>query len=84
LVIGLVGFSHLLLDFITIDGVPPVGIRLFYPLNDSFFNGGFFPNLLRGSLDRVFSYHNVITLSVEIGVFVLPLLLLYRTEWRTR
>lgn len=84
LALGLVGFSHLLLDFATIDWVPPIGIRLFYPFSAEYFNGGFFPNMVRGGLDRVFSLHNFITLTAEITVFVLPLFFIYRTQWRTR
>jgi len=76
----LVSLSHLLLDLIIIDPVDPIGFRLFFPFWDKLFNFGFFPNLLRGSIAEVFSWHNFITISLEIIIFGLPILFYYRKE----
>ena len=72
----LVAFSHLLLDAIILDPVPPIGFRIFSPLWDRLFNFGFFPNFLRGGLRDVFSWHNFLTVSLEILFFVIPILLI--------
>jgi membrane-bound metal-dependent hydrolase YbcI (DUF457 family) len=78
----LVSLSHLLLDLIIIDPVDPIGFRLFFPFWNRLFNVGFFPNLLRGSISEIFSWHNVVTISIEMAIFVVPVLLFYRKELR--
>lgn len=70
----LVAFSHLLLDLVIIDPVPPIGIRIFYPAWNRLFNFGFFPNFLRGGVSDIFSWHNLMTVSLEVLCFVLPIL----------
>ena len=79
----LVSLSHLLLDLIIIDPVDPIGFRLFFPFWDQLFNFGFFPNLLRGSIPEIFSWHNVVTISIETAVFVVPILFFYQKELRS-
>ncbi|MCP4220233.1 MAG: metal-dependent hydrolase [bacterium] len=72
-----VAVSHLVLDLLTRDVAAPVGFRLFYPLSEKVFNLGFFPYLTKNNPAEVFSINNVYVLSLELLVFVLPLLLLY-------
>ena len=74
----LVAFSHLLLDFVTIDGAAPYGFRLFYPVSLQLFNFGLFPNLWKDNLARVFSLHNLWVLCFETVVFLVPVVLVYR------
>jgi membrane-bound metal-dependent hydrolase YbcI (DUF457 family) len=76
----LVGFSHLALDFFTIDGAAPYGFRLFYPIWDQLFNFGILPNVWKANLVEVFSFHNVLVLSFEVAVFWTPLLLICRKQ----
>ena len=76
----LVAVSHLVLDLIIIDPVAPVGIRVFFPLWNKLFNFGFFPNFLRGDLGMVFSWHNLMTVALEVSLFALPVLYLYGTK----
>lgn len=72
----LVSYSHLLLDVIIVDRVAPVGIRLFFPVSEKLFNLGFFPNFMRGKINEVFSWHNLVTIFLEIVFFVFPVLLI--------
>ena len=74
----LVAFSHLLLDLLVIDTVPPIGFRLFYPLSNQVFNFGIFPNMERGNLAVVFALHNLWVLVLEAAVFLVPVLIYYR------
>jgi len=76
----LVAVSHLVLDLIIIDPVAPVGFRVFFPLWNRLFNFGFFPNFLRGDLIRIFSWHNLRTVVLEVFFFALPVLYLYGTK----
>ena len=76
----LVAFSHLLMDFFTIDAVPPIGFRLFFPFSRKLFNLGIFPNILKSNWAEVFSLHNLLTLGFEIVFFVMPVTLVYRKE----
>ncbi|MCP4153596.1 MAG: metal-dependent hydrolase [bacterium] len=76
----LVGLSHLLLDFLTIDGAAPVGFRLFFPVSGSLFNLGVFPNLIKNNLMEIFSLYNLAVLLLEVAVFIFPLFLVYRKE----
>lgn len=80
----LVAFSHLILDVIIIDPVPPIGFRIFYPVWDRLFNLGFFPNFLRGGIGDIFSGHNLLTVSLEILVVVAPVLFLCRKHSAVR
>ncbi len=79
---SLVAFSHLLLDLIGIDMVPPIGFRLFYPLSDRLFNFGVFPSLER-DITNIFSLHNLWVLTLEIVIFLVPVLIYYRKEFRS-
>jgi hypothetical protein len=76
LVIFLVSLSHLILDVIIIDRVSPVGLRIFFPASNKLFNFGFFPNFMRGNFRELFSWHNLATISLEIALFVFPVLLI--------
>ena len=77
----LVAFSHLALDFLTIDGVPPIGFRLFYPFSRQLVNFGIFPNLMKGTWAEVFSWHNLQVICFETVLFLVPLLLVFGREW---
>jgi len=70
----LTGVSHLAADVIVIDTLKPVGIRLFYPLSDTFFNLPWFPFLQRGTWKVMLSPRNLGILGLEFGIFVLPVL----------
>ena len=73
----LTGFSHLLLDIIVIDTLKPIGMRLFFPLSDTYYNLGFFPFLRRGPWKVMTSPHNFLVLGLEFVCFVLPVLWLF-------
>lgn len=79
-----VGYSHLLLDIMTVDMGPPYGVYLFWPLYDQRIHT---PLLyLFKNLDRiqVFSWHNFKSLIWEIAI-TLPfpvLILLWKTAPR--
>jgi membrane-bound metal-dependent hydrolase YbcI (DUF457 family) len=70
----LTAYSHLLLDFLTIDARFPLGFKMFYPLSHQFFNFGIFPNLQKDNLVDLFSLHNLWTVCFETLVFLLPVL----------
>jgi membrane-bound metal-dependent hydrolase YbcI (DUF457 family) len=78
---SLVAFSHLMLDLLVIDMVPPVGFRLFYPLSNRLFNFGIFPHMERDNLADIFSFHNLWVLALEIAIFLVPVLFYYRKEF---
>ncbi len=80
----LVGFSHLALDFLTIDGAAPIGFRLFYPVWDQLFNFGILPNVWKANLKEVFSIHNLLVGAFEVAVLWVPLLLVYRKTWHAQ
>ncbi|MCK4835930.1 MAG: metal-dependent hydrolase [Candidatus Aminicenantes bacterium] len=80
LALFLVSFSHLVLDLIIIDPVPPIGFRVFFPVWNKLFNFGFFPNFLRGGFADVFSLPNLMTISMEVLCFVVPILYLCGKE----
>jgi hypothetical protein len=80
----LAGLSHLPLDFIVVDTVPPIGIRPFWPVSDALYNIGLFPNLERGPWRVIFSPRNFLVLGLEFLLFVLPVLLLYRRSLAER
>jgi membrane-bound metal-dependent hydrolase YbcI (DUF457 family) len=77
----LVAFSHLLLDFLTIDLVDPKGFRLFYPFSSRLFNFGVFPYLLKDNWAEVFSFYNLLVISLETALFAVPVFLVYRREF---
>lgn len=77
----LVAFSHLLLDYFTIDLVNPKGFRLFYPFSSQVFNFGIFPNLLKGNWEEVFSFYNLLVISLETAFFAVPVFIIYRREF---
>ena len=77
----LVAFSHLLLDYFTIDLVDPKGFRLFYPFSPQLFNFGIFPNLLKDNWAGVFSFYNLLVISLETALFAVPVFLVYRKEF---
>jgi len=76
----LTGFSHLVIDFFTIDGAAPFGFPLFYPFWDQRFNFGILPNIWKANLAEVFSVHNVMVVGFEVVAFWAPLILIYRKE----
>jgi membrane-bound metal-dependent hydrolase YbcI (DUF457 family) len=78
----LVAFSHLILDMIVIDPVPPIGFRVFFPVWDRLFNFGLFPNFLRGDKGDIFSWHNLMTISLEVLCFVVPILIIFGRKFK--
>lgn len=76
----LISLSHLFMDLFVIDNVPPVGFRLFFPVYNKFYNYGFFPFVQRGSARDLFSVHNLIAVTCEVVIFVVPALVLCRKE----
>jgi len=83
----LVSFSHLILDLLVIDRFQPIGIPLFYPLVNRYFNLGIFPSMERGPIPGIFSTHNLVVLLLENLIFLLPVLLYFRrslpAQWQT-
>lgn len=77
----LVGYSHLALDFFTIDGAAPYGFPAFFPLWEHRFNFGVLPNIWKANLAEVFSLHNVYVAGFEILVFWVPMLYIYRKSF---
>jgi hypothetical protein len=80
----LTGLSHLPLDFIVVDTVPPIGIRPFWPVSDALYNIGLFPNLERGPWRVIFSPRNFLVLGLEFLIFVLPVIILFRRSLAER
>ncbi len=78
-----VGCSHLVLDFLTIDGSVPFGIPLFYPFSNHRFNFGIMPNIHKGTPTEIFSLHNLWVIGFEIAIFWVPILLAYRKPLTT-
>lgn len=74
----LTGLSHLPLDIIVVDTVPPIGIRMFYPFSGALYNVGLFPFLERGPWRVISSPKNYLVLGLEFLIFVLPVLLIFR------
>ncbi len=68
--------SHFLVDLITIDTSPPVGLRLLWPLQDMSGDGfkwryAFLPSVARGqSLVSLFNARNIEVVAVESAVFL--------------
>jgi hypothetical protein len=80
----LTGLSHVLLDIIVIDTLKPIGMRLFFPFSDTYYNLGFFPFLRRGSWRVMSSPHNFLVLGLEIACFVLPVIWLFHRRLARR
>jgi len=74
----LTGLSHLPLDIIVVDTVPPIGIRMFWPISDALYNVPLFPFLERGPWRVLFSIRNFMVLGLEFLLFVLPVLIVCR------
>ena len=76
--------SHLLLDYISYDGRPPLGIPIFWPMSSEYFIYPILPGVRHSSLihatiaqffNEVFSIHNLYVFFLEL-VVSLPLLLI--------
>jgi inner membrane protein len=78
--------SHLMLDYISSDGRPPLGIPLFWPLSNEYFlfPHPILPGVMHSKLDHativqflddVFSVHNLYVVFLEIAMAT-PLLLI--------
>jgi hypothetical protein len=80
----LTGLSHLPLDVIVVDTVPPIGIRPFWPVSGALYNIGLFPFLERGPWRVIVSLRNFLVLGLEFLLFVLPVLLIYRRSLAER
>lgn len=75
--------SHLLLDLISIDGRPPLGIPIFWPLTERYFMIPILPAVKHSALDYattgqvltdIFSMHNLYVIGFEI-LLMIPLAL---------
>jgi hypothetical protein len=80
--IGLIGIalSHLVMDLVVVDTLAPIGFRPFLPFSDALLNFGIFPYVKRGTVAQVLSVPNLIAFGLELGLFVLPALILCRKE----
>ncbi|MDM8541041.1 metal-dependent hydrolase [Desulfococcaceae bacterium HSG9] len=67
--------SHLVLDLLSVDGRPPMGIPLFWPLSNQYFMIPILPPVMHSVLDHatiiqfladVFSLHNLYVVGLEI------------------
>lgn len=76
-------WSHLLLDYFTLDTRPPIGFPLFWPFSGRLFTSpvSVFPPLLRDWTLPGFWTHNLFTLAVE-GLVLSPLWITAR-KWTT-
>lgn len=72
--------SHLVLDLLCLDGRPPFGIPLFWPLSNQYFMIPILPPVMHSVLDHatitqfladVFSLHNLYVVGLEI-LFTIP------------
>lgn len=92
----LIGFSlycsHLFLDYISIDGRPPIGIPVFWPLSNEYFIFPYpiLPGIMHSGLDHatigqflhdVFSIHNLYVVSVELAAIIPILLIFILLKW---
>jgi len=71
--------SHLMIDLITIDGRPPLGIPLFWPLSKAYLMFPLLPPVIHSDLDLatfgqffhdVFSLHNLYVIFLEIALMI--------------
>lgn len=76
----LVALSHLVMDLSVVDTLAPIGFRPFLPFSDTLLNFGVFPFVKRGTIAQVLSVPNLIAIGLELGLFVLPALILCRKE----
>jgi inner membrane protein len=68
--------SHVILDSLTRDGRPPLGVPMFWPLTDHYFNFPLIAGIRHGMdgvtvdgfLGEVFSTANLRALAVEVGI----------------
>ncbi len=67
--------SHLILDLLSLDGRPPLGIPLFWPLSDQYYMIPILPPVMHSVLDHatitqffadVFSLHNLYVIGLEM------------------
>ncbi len=66
-------FSHYLVDYITIDRSPPIGLPLLWPFHEARFKWehAFLPTVARaGTFFSLFNRHNIRTAAIEIAVFL--------------
>ncbi len=72
--------SHFLIDYITIDRSPPIGLPLLWPFSDIRFKWefAFLPVVARGSsLISILNPQNIRTAAIEAAVFLPPAILSY-------
>lgn len=80
--------SHLLLDFFSYDGRPPIGIPVFWPVTSKYYISPvpFLPSVSHSNLDHasinqfligIFSLHNLKVITIEILV-ISPILIVKR------
>lgn len=67
--------SHLVLDLLSVDGRPPLGIPIFWPLSDQYYMIPLLPPVMHSVLDHatitqfladVFSLHNLYVIGLEM------------------
>lgn len=82
----LIYLSHLLLDIICVDGRPPLGIPLLWPLSETYFMFPLLPPVTHSVLDHAtigqffrdaFSLHNLYVIGLEIMVTIPFMVFLY-------
>lgn len=81
LLAGSAYMSHLLLDFLTLDPSPPVGIPLFWPLLDTTFSSPIplLPRVLHTSVSPI-NLHNFLVAGLELVLFGTLLVLAVRCQ----
>ncbi len=81
--------SHLFLDYISLDGRPPIGIPLFWPLSQEYYISPYpvLPGIMHSRLDNatigqflngIFSLHNLYMIFLEF-IIMLPFILILVT-----
>jgi membrane-bound metal-dependent hydrolase YbcI (DUF457 family) len=82
---GMAYASHLLLDWVTFDDGPPIGMPLLWPLSGSLFQAPWtiFPDV-RHSSGVPWSAHNFGVVALEIALLGPPLAWLVARAWRRR
>ena len=86
--------SHLFLDYLSMDGRPPIGIPLFWPLSNTYliFSHPILPPIMHSGLDRatmgqflddLFSIHNFLVVLLELAAMT-PFLLIFMVLKRYR
>ena len=84
---GLYG-SHIFLDYLSVDGRPPLGIPIFWPLSNEYFifPCSLFPSIKHSELDYAtiaeflndaFSIHNFYVFLVELTIYIPIIIILY-------